>query len=118
MIEAYTNQQGAKIYVSFSDSLLSVGSLVLNSHCALPKHNRPVTEQLRQIEGECVMKLFDGDTLIQEIRMKEGDSLLIPANQFHIHSNPTTDTSITLWEFEGDITGVIENIRTTFQKIS
>jgi len=49
--------------------------------------------------------------------LKLCNKLEIPAGQFHIYSNPTNNKSITIWKFEGDITGLIEDIRDNFKKI-
>mgnify|MGYP001588871260 CR=1 FL=1 len=116
MTEIYELPQG-KITISFCDKNLSIGLLELSPNQALEKHNRPVDEELVQIHGSCVMKLFDGDKLVKEVPLNEGEKLEIPANQFHVHSNPTNGKSITLWKFEGNIVDVIENIRNSFKKI-
>ena len=62
------------------------------------------------------MKLFEGEN-IKEVVLKEGESLVIPANRFHIHSNPNNEKSITLWKFEGNVVEIIENIREGFERI-
>lgn len=116
MTEIYQLPQG-KITISFCDKNLSLGLLDLDPNQELAKHNRAVDEELVQVHGSCVMKLFDGDELVKEVTIHEGEKLLIPANQFHIHSNPTNNNSITLWKFQGDIVEVINNIRNNFKKI-
>jgi quercetin dioxygenase-like cupin family protein len=116
MTEIYKLPQG-KITVSFCDENLSIGLLDLNPRQALAKHNRPVNEELVQICGSCVIKVFDGDRRLKKVVLSEGEKLVIPAHQFHIHSNPTDRKSITLWKFEGNIVDVIENIRNSFEKI-
>jgi gentisate 1,2-dioxygenase len=55
--------------------------------------------------------------LIQEVTLNENDTFTIPANQFHIHSNPTDEISVTMWKFEGDISEVIKKIREENEKI-
>lgn len=57
------------------------------------------------------MKLFEENDSITNVKLKEGDSIDIPANKFHIHSNPSGSVSITLWKANGDITSIIEDIR-------
>lgn len=116
MTEIYELPLG-KIIFGFSDKKLTVGNLVLNHGQALPKHSRPVDEQLVQISGTCSVKLFNGDTLEKEITLHSGDVLKIPVNQLHIHSNPTSEKSVTLFKFEGDVTTQVEKIRNTFKKI-
>ncbi len=116
MIEIYKLPQG-KIIISHSDKQLSIGILHLLPHQALDKHNRPVTEQLVQVLGISVMKLFDGETFLKEVTVHEGDTLIIPANQYHMHTNQTDDPSITLWKFEGDISEVIQKIKQDNERI-
>lgn len=116
MFEIYKLTQG-KIAFSYTTKNLNIGALCLNPHQELPKHNRPVTEELLQVAGTSLMKLFNGDTLIREITLHENDTLTIPANQFHIHTNPTNEISVTMWRFEGDITQVLEGIRKNHQKL-
>lgn len=116
MQETYKLPQG-KITISECNKNMSVGSLELNPGQELTKHNRPVNEMLTQLSGTSVMKLFDGDMLIKEVKLKENNTLEIPANQYHIHSNPNKNPSITKWQFQGDIVEIIENIRNSFERI-
>lgn len=115
-MEIYQLPQG-KITIVFSNEDLSIGLLKLNSNQELPKHNRPVKEELLQVSGSCVMKLFEDNDSVKVVALREGDSLEIPANQFHIHSNRTKSNSIILWKFEGSISGVIEDIRNNFKRV-
>jgi len=116
MYEIYQLPQG-KIILSSITKDLSIGILCLNPRQELAKHNRPVTEQLVQVVGTCVMKIFDGDSLIKEVTLQENDTLTLPANQFHIHSNLTDQISVTMWKFEGNILEVIQKIRKENNKI-
>lgn len=99
------------IMIAFSDQNLSVGILEIDPGRELAKHNRPVLESLYQIEGSCTMKLFSEDGSVEEVALKEGGSLDIPPNKFHIHTNPNSEKSITLWKASGDITKIINKIR-------
>lgn len=110
VFEQYKLAQG-KIMIAFSDKTVSIGTLHINPGQELPKHNRPVLESLFQVKGSCIMKLFKEDGLITEVKLDEGDSIDIPPKTFHIHSNPTNDISVTLWNAYGDITKIIESIR-------
>jgi mannose-6-phosphate isomerase-like protein (cupin superfamily) len=116
MYELYKLPQG-KIVFAQSSKELNIGALYLNPQQALAKHNRSVTEQLIQVVGSCVMKLFDGDTLVKEVTLHENDTLTIPANQFHMHTNPTDQLSVTIWKFEGDISEVLQGIRDNNKKL-
>jgi quercetin dioxygenase-like cupin family protein len=116
-VEIYELPQG-KIAIISSDERLSIGLLELNPKQELPKHNRPVKEALLQVSGSCAMKLFKDSDSVEEVTLKEGKSLEIPANQFHIHSNPTNDKALTLWKFEGNITEIIKDIGDKFKKVS
>jgi quercetin dioxygenase-like cupin family protein len=92
---------------------LSMGLLKLNPNQQMEKHNRPVEEQLFQVSGECKMIIFDDEE--KEITLKEGDTIRIPANKFHIHS-ALDKQSITLWKFEGDVTEIIKKMKEKFGK--
>ena len=116
MTEIYQLPQG-KITIDFCDEKSSAGSLELNSNQSLEKHNRPVNEELIQIYGSCVMKLFDGNKPEKEVILNKGEKLIIPVNQYHIHSNSSDGKSITLWKFKGNIVDIINNIRNNFKKI-
>jgi len=116
MTEIYEIPQG-KMVIAFSNEDLSIGLLKLDPKQELDKHNRPVKEELVQISGVCTIKFFDNDKLKKEVTLKESEKLEILSNQFHIHSNPTNETSITLWKFEGNIVEVIEDIRDKFKRI-
>lgn len=96
-----------KIIITKTGKDFSTGLLHLHPKSSLEKHNRPVDEQLVQVYGTCVMRLFDGEEF-KEIKLKEGDDLLIPANKYHMHTNPFNSDSITAWRFDGDITEVIK----------
>ncbi len=99
------------ILIAFSDRNLSVGTLELNPKKELQKHNRPVPESLFQLKGRCKIKLFGDEENIEEVVLNEGDSIDIPPEKYHIHSNPFEDTSLTFWKASGDITEIIDNIR-------
>lgn len=116
MVEIYNIPQGKMMIIS-CDENLSVGLLELNPNQELSKHNRPVNEELIQVSGTSIIKLFDKDKIVKEINLNEGKKLKILANQFHIHSNSTDDKSITLWKFEGNIIKIIEQIRSNFKRI-
>lgn len=110
MYEIYKLPQG-RITIGISNKHLSVGILSLDPHQELLKHNRPVTEQLIQLGGSCVIKLFEKDKVVKEVTLNENETFNIPANQWHIHANFTDNSSVTMWKFEGDISEVIQKIR-------
>ena len=110
--ELYNIPQG-QIMIAFSDRNLSVGTLELNPKQELSKHNRPVLESLFQIKGKCMMKLVEDDGSIKEVILNEGDSLDICAEKYHLHTNPFDEASVTFWKADGDITQIIEDIRSS-----
>lgn len=99
-----------KLVISKTDKDFSTGMLHLMPGASLEKHNRPVDEQLVQVRGKCVMRLYDGEKF-EEVELNEGDDLLIPAKKFHMHTNPFDTDSVTAWRFDGDITKVIKGQR-------
>lgn len=115
MYKIYKLPQG-QIVINVSNKDLSTGILFLNPHQELPKHKRPIAEQLIQLVGTCILKLFEEDKVIQEIILHENETLTIPANQFHKHINSTRNFSVTMWKFEGDVTEVIQKIRDDNEK--
>ena len=106
--ELYPISEG-KIVIAYSGKDRSIGYLVLDPRTELSKHNRPVLEELRQISGRCVVKLDGGKE--REVTLDEDSTIKIPPEQFHIHANPFSKPSYTLWIAHGDITEIIESIR-------
>ncbi len=85
--------------------------LLLNPKQKLAKHNRPVEEWLVQIEGLSVVVLYEENTIVDEIWLTRGESLRIPKNQYHQHTNHEDTECLTSWHFDGDITEVIQGLR-------
>lgn len=110
MIEVYQLPQGRMI-IGQADERVSVGLLQLEPGQALQKHNRPVKEALFQMQGRCLIELFDEEGRVEQVTLNEGDRLEIPAGQDHIHANPFEGPAVTFWKFEGDIVAIIEQIR-------
>ena len=107
--ELYNIPQG-KIGIAYSGEDFSTGYLELEPGTELAKHNRPVLEQLMQIKGIGKIIVFEGENQ-KEVIMNVGDKLDIPPEQYHIHANRGTESSITLWKANGDITEIIDAIR-------
>lgn len=109
MCEVYKIPEG-KIIIIHSDKKFSFGLLELNPKKELALHNRPVAEELMQIYGSSIIKIF-GNKNERNIKLDKNKKIKIPAKQYHIHSNPTNKKSITLWKFNGDIMKIITEIR-------
>lgn len=104
-------------YFSHSDETLTTGVMEIPAGAELPKHNRPKAfENLVQLSGRCLMKVFDGEN-ITEHTLNVGDKLRMEKGQFHIHSNPFSETSFTLFMAEGDITEVMKVLRESFTRL-
>lgn len=99
-------------YLGESTAEQSVGYLELPAHTSLTIHNRlGGIENLTQVEGECVMIIFD-NPIGSNYKLSKGDKLQVtPEGVWHIHSNPFDATSLTYWRFDGDIRKIIESIR-------
>ena len=108
MSEVLTFPEG-KIFIAQATPELSIGLLVLNPQTRLPRHNRPVDEQLTQITGRCQMIIEEKGS--ETILLSPNNTLSITAGTFHAHTNPFDQPSITLWKFEGDITEIINDLR-------
>lgn len=119
-IEAWQDSAtGVNFYFSHSDEHFTTGVMVIPPRTELPKHNRPLAaENLVQIAGTCLVKLFDEHDATTERALEAGSYLLIPRAQFHIHANPHDETSHTLFKADGDITAIMQTIRNTFTPIS
>ena len=93
--------QGA-FYLGPSDEERSVGYLELKPETSLTLHNRP-----SGIESMVVYDTEEG----RLATLNKGDTLEItPPGTWHIHVNPFDDVSLAYWDFEGDITHIIEKI--------
>lgn len=102
--------QGA-IYLGPSNKEQSVGYLELNPQTSLTLHNRPAIEKLIQVKGKSSMVVY-GQGAGEIITMDEGDEYVIePASTYHIHVNPFDEVCLQYWDFDGDITEIIEAIR-------
>ena len=105
-------------YFSHSDETLTTGVMVIPAGAELPKHNRPKAfENLVQVSGKCLMKVFDDDDKATDHILDVGDTLRMEKGQFHIHSNPYVEPSYTLFKAEGDITEVVKVVRDTFERV-
>lgn len=104
-------EQGA-FYLGESTEEKSVGYLELKPRTSLGIHNRTGgIENLTQVEGSCVMVVFDKPDATNH-KLDKGDKLRVePEEVWHIHSNPFENTSLTYWHFEGDIRKIIESIK-------
>ncbi len=109
MCEVYKILQG-KIIIIFSNKNLSIGLLELNPKKELPSHKRPEIEELIQISGSSIIKVFN-NRKEKTIKLGENEKIKIPAEQYHIHSNPTNKKSITFWKFKGNIIKIINEIK-------
>lgn len=105
-------------YFSHSDESLTTGVMVIPPKTELPKHNRPKAfENLVQVSGKCVMRVFDGNEDSAEHTLEVGSTLRMGKAQYHIHSNPFDETSYTLFKAEGDITEVMKVLRENFVRL-
>lgn len=102
--------QGA-IYLGPSDEKQSVGYLELKPQTSLALHNRPAIENLVQVEGKSSLVIYDDDQG-RIVTLNKGDEYTIePENTYHIHANPYDEVCLQYWDFDGDITEIIEAIR-------
>jgi quercetin dioxygenase-like cupin family protein len=105
-------------YFSYSDENLTTGVMEIPAGAELPKHNRPKAfENLVQVSGRCLMKVFDGNDNPTEHILEAGDTLRMEKGQYHIHSNPYSEPSYTLFKAEGDITEIMKVLRSNFTRL-
>lgn len=119
-IEAYEDKEGiVKFFFTHSDENFTTGVMIVKPNSEPSKHNRPLAvENLIQIYGKCLMKLFSDENTFEEKLMTPGTYIQIPQAQFHIHANPYNEESITLFRAQGDITKIMEVIRNNYNKIN
>jgi quercetin dioxygenase-like cupin family protein len=104
---------------SYAGTDFTTGVMVLRPGAILPKHNRPqACEDLLQLQGACRMTLLDETGAEQAVHeLRPNDSLSMKKGQWHIHANPTSEESFTLFKAEGDISGIVEALRKTFVSV-
>jgi quercetin dioxygenase-like cupin family protein len=118
-IEIFETSDGkAKFYFSHSDENCTTGVLHLEAGAALPKHNRPLAfENLTQLQGKCLMTLFDENDKPTEIELAVGEGIRMHKGQWHIHANPYEEVSLTMFKADGNIQEVMKVIRETSKKL-
>jgi quercetin dioxygenase-like cupin family protein len=111
-------QTKVTFYFSHSDEILTTGVMVIPPKTELPKHNRPKAfENLVQVSGKCIMKVSGENDSVTEHTLEVGSKLRMNKGQFHIHSNPFSETSYTLFKAEGDISEVMKVVRENFARL-
>jgi len=112
-----------RISVATCDDDRSVGTLALDGATALDPHTRPVDERLLQLEGTGAVRLYeeasdaddaDPDEWTREVQLTPGETVTVDADVVHAHVAPES-RSVTLWRFDGDIRGVIADIRAEYE---
>jgi hypothetical protein len=107
-----------RFYFSHSSPEFTTGVMMIPAETELPKHNRPLAiENLVQISGKCLMTLFDDENNAEEHVLEVDSILSMKLGQYHIHANPYSEASYTLFKAVGDITAIVENVRQNFTKI-
>ncbi len=101
----------AKIYIGKSDLSESYGFLELKPGMAMDKHSYPVAENLTQVNGTSEVEMFADSGQITITKLTSGQTLTIPANQHHVHSNKGPADSLTFWHFAGDVSSIIADIK-------
>lgn len=109
----------ARFCFSHSDESFTTGVLILKPDTELPKHNRPLAfENLTQVSGISQLTLLDEQGTVEvSYDLRPGTLLRMKKGQWHIHSNPFEEESITFFKAQGDITEVVAQIRKTFTSI-
>lgn len=109
----------ARFCFSHTGKDMTAGVLILKSNTELPKHERPLAfENLLQVSGESRLALLDRHGELQtSYTLSPGTSIHLQKGQWHIHSNPYEEESITLFKAEGDISQAVAALRETFTRI-
>ncbi|EKD62541.1 MAG: hypothetical protein ACD_52C00135G0010 [uncultured bacterium] len=103
-----------KVFIKQTSSQVSEGLLQLDPGQEISGHNRPIFEELEQLMGESLIKIYDGTAVIMEKRLKPGDRYTIPWNKTHTHANEGLEPSILKWRFQGDAIDIVNLIRINY----
>ncbi|HUB94255.1 MAG TPA: hypothetical protein VMB52_07175 [Verrucomicrobiae bacterium] len=112
-------EQEARFCFAHVGTDFSTGVLLLKSGAELPKHHRPLAyENLFQIEGRSQVILLSEEGSVEATHdLTPGTSLQMKKGQWHIHSNPFPEPSVTQFKADGDITEIVEQMRHKYTKI-
>lgn len=91
-IEIYESKDGAaRFYIAYVSKDCSTGIMILKPKAALPKHNRPnAIENLTQISGKCLMKLFDKNDNQTDIELTVGEGVRMPRKYIKMQKRKNT----------------------------
>lgn len=97
----------------------STGVLVLKPDAELLKHHRPLAyENLLQISGHCQITLLSENGDVEATYdLTPGTALRMKKGQWHIHSNPFPEQSVTQFKAEGDITEIVQAMHHKLTKV-
>lgn len=111
--------QQARFCFAHVSEEFSTGVLLLKSGAELPKHSRPLAyENLLQIEGRSQVILLDEEGGIEATYdLTPGTGLRMEKGQWHIHTNPFTEPSVTQFKAEGDITEIVQDMRRRYAEV-
>lgn len=108
--QRYKYPHGA-VYIGPSDATVSCGYLELAPDRATNKIMRALPEHVKQIEGVSEIEIFDEDNKITIKRLEPGNTFLIPTSALHVHRNRGVVKSINYWEYQGNATTFIDQIK-------
>lgn len=99
------------VFIGPSDETLSCGFLLLDPDSATPKMIRPLPEHIKQIKGSSEIEIFNEQNKIRIKQLKPGDKYFISTGVVRVHRNRTPKPSINYWEYQGNATALIDQIR-------
>jgi quercetin dioxygenase-like cupin family protein len=112
----------ARWYFSHSDKNLTTGVLILQPKGELPKHRRPKSyESFVQVSGRSKTAIFQGvsETDIERtVVTSKGQQVRLGKGQWHTHSNPFDEVSVTFFKHVGDMTDIMEDTRRSLRPLS
>ncbi len=113
MLELIRIPQG-RVFIKQTAADVSEGLLLLDPGQEISGHNKPIFEELEQLKGESVIRIYEETAVIMERHLKPGDKYTIPWNKTHSHANPGTTASVLKWKFRGDATDIVNLIRINY----
>ncbi len=106
----YKYPHGA-VYIGSSNETLSCGFLEILPGQATNKLAQPLPEHVKQISGVSEIEMFDELNRVSIKRLNPGETFIIPTNMIRVHRNREITPAINYWEYQGNATALIAQIR-------
>jgi len=103
-----------KVFIKQTSAGTSEGLLSLDPGQEISGHNKPIFEELEQLRGESIIRIYEETSVIMEKKLMPGDKYTIPMNKTHTHLNPLDSPSVLMWKFHGNAMDIINLLRINY----